>query len=134
MNDHGHIVIFDGVCNLCNGLVRFIIKRDKNGVFSFAALQTDAGRSLSGNFGLKVKNIDSVLYITDGKFYLKSSAVLHLLKDLGGPFKLFYAFIIIPAIIRDFFYDLIAKYRYSLFGRKEKCMIPSAEDKERFLA
>lgn len=129
----GNILLFDGVCNLCNGLVRFIIRRDPDAIIKFASLQSPAGQSLLERFDLSAKEIDSVVYITGDKRYLKSSAILHLLKELGGGWRLFYGFIIIPGFIRDFFYNLIAVNRYRIFGKTDTCMVPAPDIMSRFL-
>ncbi len=127
------IVLFDGVCNLCNGLVRFIIKRDRNGKFRFASLQSEIGQQWLLRFGLAKNEFESFVLIEGEKFYLKSSAALKMLKELGGIWKAFYVFIFVPRPVRDFIYDLIAKSRYKIFGKRDVCMIPTPELKERFL-
>lgn len=134
MNTSGNILLFDGVCNLCNGLVRFIIKRDPNAKIKFAPLQATEGQSLLKKFDLTTDNIDSVVYIAGDKHFLRSSAVLHLLKELGGGWKLFYVCIAVPHFIRDFFYNLIAKSRYKIFGKTEICMVPASDIAARFLS
>jgi predicted DCC family thiol-disulfide oxidoreductase YuxK len=127
------IILFDGICNLCNGLVRFIIKRDRIGRFKFASLQSDAGHEWLKRFGITTNGFDSVVLIREEKYYLKSTGVLKILRDLGGIWKAFYIFIIIPRPLRDFVYDLIAKSRYRIFGKRDTCMIPTPELKDRFL-
>jgi len=127
------ILLFDGVCNLCNGLVMFIIRKDNKARIKFASLQSVAGQSLLSESGLNRESIDTVVYLTDGKFKLRSSAVLSLLKDMGRGWQLFYVFIIIPGFLRDFFYNLIAKKRYRIFGRTDRCMVPSPDVLERFI-
>jgi len=134
MNISDKIVLFDGVCNLCNGFVRFIIRRDQNARISFAPIQSPFGQSLYKKFILPAENIDSVIYIVDNKHYLRSSAVLHILKELRGGWGLFYGLIIIPRFIRDFFYNLIARRRYIFFGKRETCMVPLPEIQNRFLS
>lgn len=133
MNDNQHILLFDGVCNLCNRIVKFTIKRDPKGKFKFASLQSASGKALLKQFNLPLNNFDSFVYITNNKYYRKSSAGLHVLKDLGGIWKLFYVFMIIPKPIRDFLYNLIAKTRYKIFGKRDTCMIPTPDIKKRFL-
>jgi predicted DCC family thiol-disulfide oxidoreductase YuxK len=127
------VLYFDGVCNLCNGVVKFIIKRDKKAKFKFASLQSVSGQNILKQYNLSIDNLESFILIKDNKFYNKSSAGLMVLKELGGWWKLLYAFIIIPKPIRDFIYDLIAKRRYKIFGRSDTCMVPIPELKERFL-
>ena len=128
-----YIILFDGVCNLCNGLVRFIIKRDKGGRFKFASLQSDIGQQWLKRFDLAKNEFDSFVLIRGDKYYLKSTGVLKMLRELGGIWKVFYILIIIPRPVRDFIYDLIAKSRYRIFGKQDTCMIPTPELKDRFL-
>lgn len=116
-------VIFDSKCNLCNGLVSFIKKRDKSKRFHFVSLQSEEGRGMLLEAGLPETDSDTAIYKKDGQFYLRSSAVLHILKDIGGTWKTLYVFIIIPPFIRDFFYRLIAHNRYRLFGKRDTCQI-----------
>jgi len=127
------IILFDGLCNLCNGSVRFIIKRDRLGVFKFASLQSEVGQSLLKQFCFHNKDTDSIVYIKDDKCLIRSSAVLNILKDLGGIWRLWYMFIIIPKFLRDFVYNAVAKSRYKIFGKRESCMIPSESTRSRFL-
>lgn len=133
MEQTNPILLFDGVCNLCNGLVKFIIRRDKSQRIRFASLQSASGKSLLIKSGLSPDVLDSVAYIKGEKIFLRSSAILMLLKDMGGGWKLFYGFIIIPSFIRDFFYNLIAGTRYKIFGKSESCMVPGDEIKNRFI-
>jgi predicted DCC family thiol-disulfide oxidoreductase YuxK len=116
-------VLFDGNCNLCNGLVSFIKKRDTRNRFHFVSLQSEEGKGVLLTSGLPENDSDTAVYIKDGRTFLRSSAVLHILKDLGGTLKLLYIFIIIPPIIRDFIYRLIAHNRYRLFGKRDACQI-----------
>ncbi|MBX9850816.1 MAG: thiol-disulfide oxidoreductase DCC family protein [Cytophagaceae bacterium] len=128
------VILFDGVCNFCNSSVNFVIDRDKNKKFLFAALQSEAGKKLLKEYNIPFKEIpDSVVLIQDNKAYQKSSAALKIAWGLGGLWSMLYAFIIIPSFIRDFFYELIAKYRYKLFGKKESCRMPDPEIRTRFL-
>jgi predicted DCC family thiol-disulfide oxidoreductase YuxK len=128
-----NILLFDGICNLCNRAVTFIIRIDKNKKIRFAPIQSIAAQSLLKQISVSPDVIDSVVYVAGGKVHLKSSAVLHIFKDIGRGWKIIYGFIIIPAFIRDYFYDLIAKSRYRIFGRRDNCMLPSDEIKRRFL-
>lgn len=122
MINNDHILLYDGVCNLCSRLVHFIIKRDKKEKFSFISLQSASGQSLLKKFGLPTDDFDSVVYIRSDKYFLKSSAILHILEELGGFWKLFFIFIIVPNFIRDFIYKIIAKTRYKIFGRHDSCL------------
>ena len=127
------ILLFDGVCNLCNRLVQFIIKRDPRATFRFASLQSESGQALLESFELPKDKLDTFVYLRGEKIYLKSSAVLHVLKDLGGGWKLLYVFIIVPKPLRDLVYTLVSKTRYNIFGKKDQCMIPSKDISSRFL-
>lgn len=131
--NHSSILLFDGVCNLCNGIVQFVIKHDPNAKFKFASLQSEAGQTLLKKFSLKTNDFDTFVLVRGETYFVKSSAVLRVLNELGGVWKLFYAFIILPAPVRDLFYNAIAGSRYKLFGRRENCMLPSPELKQRFL-
>lgn len=128
-----NIVLFDGVCNLCNGGVQFIIKRDKKNIFKFAALQSDFGQSQLSKYQLNTDNFDSFILIEEDKIYQKSTAALKIARKLKRGLQIFYVFIIIPAFIRDWFYDRIAKNRYRIFGKRASCMIPTPELKAKFL-
>lgn len=127
------IILFDGMCNFCNTSVNKIIKYDKKNVFKFAAIQSDAGKKLLTELSIDILKIDSILLIENNTLFTKSTAVLKIAKQLSGLYKLGYAFIIIPPFIRDTIYDFIAKNRYKWFGKKESCMIPSIEVREKFL-
>ena len=128
-----NIVLFDGVCNLCNRLIRFIIKRDPKAIFRFAALQSKAGQEILIQMKLPKNDMDSVVYINEGEYFFRSSAILHILHDLGGVWKLFYVLIVIPSFCRDFIYSIVARTRYKVFGKKETCMVPTPELQQRFL-
>lgn len=126
------ILLFDGMCNLCNGTVLFVIKRDHRDKFVFAALQSGIGHQLLGEHSLPIDNFGSLILIEHGKYYQKSTAVLKIAKALGRGWQLLYAFIIIPKIVRDFIYSLVAQNRYKIFGKRKKCMIPTPELKAKF--
>lgn len=128
-----NILLFDGVCNLCNRIVQFTIKRDSKGKFRFASLQSESGQELLKKFNLPTEDFDSFVFIQGDKHYTKSSAGLRVLKELGRGWKLFYVLMIIPKPIRDFFYGLVAKSRYRMFGKRDTCMVPTPELNERFL-
>jgi predicted DCC family thiol-disulfide oxidoreductase YuxK len=128
-----NIVLFDGVCNLCNGLVLFIIKRDPTQKFKFASLQSEIGQESLMHFGLAKNEFESFVLIRGEKYYMKSTAALKMFRELGGIWQALYAFILVPRPIRDFFYDLIAKARYRIFGKRDVCMMPTPELQTRFL-
>jgi predicted DCC family thiol-disulfide oxidoreductase YuxK len=127
------LVLFDGVCNFCNGAVNFIIARDRDAYFKFAPLQSDVGIETEDRYGIDSSKIDSIILIENDKAYAHSTAALKIAKHLSGLWPIFYAFIIIPGPIRDWAYKLFAKYRYKLFGRQDACMMPTPDVRARFL-
>ena len=128
-----NIVLFDGVCNLCNSTVQFIIRNDAKTKFRFASMQNESGQLLLRQLDLPLDRFDTLVYISDSKFYLKSTAVFMILRELGGGWHLLYFFIIFPRFLRDIVYDFIAKWRYRWFGKREKCIVPAPEYSDRFL-
>jgi len=127
------IVFFDGVCNLCNRSVDFLIKQDKKGVLKFASLQSDFAKSFLPEDLVNSADLDSIVFSDGKKFYTKSSAVLEICKSLGGGFHFFRIGYLLPPFLRNALYTLIANNRYKWFGKKNQCMIPTADLKERFL-
>ena len=130
---HKNIILFDGFCNLCNGAVVFVLKRDKKGCCSFASLQSETGNELISQFGLLPNQNESFLFIENNNIYTKSTATLRVARKLSGLWPALYAFIVIPKFIRDSVYDFIARRRYKLFGKSETCAVPLPEWKGRFL-
>ena len=129
------IILFDGVCNLCNSSVQYVIKHDRKDIFRFVAIQSELGQRIIKHIGISQRHIDSViLYLPGRAYYYKSTAALEITKRLGGIFTYATIFRIIPSGIRDFIYDYIAKNRYKWYGRKESCMIPTPELNSKFLA
>ena len=128
-----HIIFFDGVCNLCNSSVNFIIRYDKRNIFHFASLQWDVARELLSENYPEGDDFQTILYYENGKIYEKSTAVLRIARKLGYPWKAAYGFIIVPKFIREAIYLLISRNRYKWFGRRDRCMIPSPELKNKFL-
>jgi len=128
------IILFDGVCNLCNDSVIKVIKYDKQKAFLFAALQSEIGEKIQKELNLDPKELDSiVLYIPNEAYYKKAPAALRVMNEFGGLWRLTQVFRILPAFFTNFFYDIIAKNRYKWFGKKDSCMIPTPELKARFL-
>ena len=127
------IILFDGVCNLCNGAVNFVIKRDPRNVFKFTPLQEKQGVLLLKKHAIDAKMLDSIVLIENGNVYIKSSAALRIAKKMSNLWPLFFALLIIPRFMRDGVYDFIAKNRYKWFGKKEQCMIPTPGLREKFL-
>jgi predicted DCC family thiol-disulfide oxidoreductase YuxK len=127
------VIFFDGVCNLCNRSVQFVIKKDKKKQFRFASLQGKAGQELLRQFNLPADQFNSFILVEGDHIYNRSTAVLRMLRKLGSAWQLFYGFIIVPKFIRNAIYNWIARNRYKWFGKKNECMIPTPELKERFL-
>ncbi len=129
------IILFDGVCNLCNSFVQFVIKYDKKDVFRFAALQSNIGKEIIQYIGIENKNIDSVVfYDVTGEYAIKSDAAIEILVNLGGIFYYSKYLNVFPKYFIDFVYDIIARNRYKWLGKKESCMIPTLELKAKFLS
>ncbi|MCB0371996.1 MAG: DUF393 domain-containing protein [Muricauda sp.] len=128
------IILFDGVCNLCNSSVQFVIKRDKKDLFRYAALQSEVGKQLVGERHIDTRQVDSIILIEPGvAYYTKSDAALEIAKDLGGLWKMSAIFTWVPRSIRNAVYDFVARNRYKWFGKEEACMVPTPELKAKFL-
>ncbi len=127
------LILFDGVCNFCSFWVRFLIRRDPDKRFRFAALQTSAGQEALRRLGLSADQLTTMILAEGDRHHVKSSAALRIARRMKGLWPLLFAFIVIPAPIRDFFYDFIARNRYRWFGKQESCMIPTPDVRERFL-
>lgn len=128
------LILFDGVCNLCNGAIQFIIKKDTKGIFRFASLQSPLGKQLMAERGIDPKTTDSIILIDPNvAYYVKSTAALKIAKQFNGLYSVLSIFLILPEKLRDLVYDFIARNRYKWFGKKESCMIPSTELKALFL-
>lgn len=127
------VILFDGICNFCNGAINFTIKRDKKKQLKFAPLQSEAGQKLLKEYKLPANEFESFVFIENKKALTKSTAALSVCKYLKGAWPLCYGLIIIPAFIRNAVYDLIARNRYKWFGSKDACMIPKPDIRARFL-
>jgi predicted DCC family thiol-disulfide oxidoreductase YuxK len=127
------IVLFDGVCNLCNGWVNFLIRHDKKRVLKYGSLQSASAKALLSAHGLNPEVLNSIVFIQSGKAYSLSAAVLEICKTLGGYWRLFYIFKIIPSILRDGIYRIVAKNRYQWFGMRNHCRLPTAEERALFM-
>jgi len=127
------VILFDGVCNLCNRSVQFVISHDPDAYFKFASLQSETGKNLLQQYRLPVDDPGSIVLIDQKQVYTQTSAALRIAKKLRGPVKLLYGFIIVPPLIRDLVYRFIAKNRYNWFGKRDECMIPTGLLKDRFL-
>jgi predicted DCC family thiol-disulfide oxidoreductase YuxK len=133
LNDEKQIILFDGVCNFCSFWVNFVIKRDKKDLFRFAALQSEKAMEITDRLDIDISKPDTFILIINDKFFTKSTAALMVCKQLNGLIKFLYPFIILPKFFRNFVYDLIARYRYNLFGKRDSCRVPTEEDKLKFL-
>lgn len=127
------IVFFDGVCNLCNGAVNFIIDRDPEGYFRFAPLQSDVAQSHLNEESQSIRDGDTIVLLEGGQTYVRSTAALRIARHLSGPWPLLFLAIIIPRPVRDAVYKIIANNRYDWFGRRDRCRMPTPELKDRFL-
>lgn len=128
------LILFDGVCNLCNSSVNYVIKHDKNNVFMFAPLQGETGKAIFNEYNLEVSKIDSIILYSEEKgIKIKSTAALNIASKLGFPNNLLTIFLIIPPFIRNWVYNFIAKNRYKWYGKKESCRIPTPELRAKFL-
>lgn len=127
------VILFDGVCNFCSFWVNFVIKRDKNDIFRFAALQSETGMQYLKLFGINITDPDTFVLIEGKEYFIKSTAALKVAWELKSWLKISYPLIFLPISFRDFLYDLIAKNRYKIFGKKDVCRIPTAEEKKKFI-
>ncbi len=128
------IILFDGVCNLCNTAVQFVTKHDKKDLFRFVALQSDLGQSIIEHIDIDTQNTDSIILYEPGvAYYVKSEAALEIVKHLSGGIAFLSVFNILPTALKDGLYDYIAKNRYKWYGKREYCMIPTAELQSKFL-
>lgn len=128
------VLLFDGVCNLCNATVQFVIRQDPEGIFQFASLQSEAGQAFLKKFKLPTDELNTVVLVDDDKAYTRSDVVLQISKKLGGWWRLMQLFYIVPRPVRNVVYDWIARNRYRWFGKKDECWLPTPELKRRFLS
>jgi predicted DCC family thiol-disulfide oxidoreductase YuxK len=126
------IVLFDGICNLCCGLVEFIIRRDRDRRFRFVPLQSEPGKSLQREYRLDDPRQDAIVLIDKGSAYIRSTALLKIFRRLGGAWRLLSLLIVLPSGFRDAAYTAIAKNRYRLFGKRDACLVPSRDIADRF--
>ncbi len=127
------VILFDGICNLCSGIVKFIIRRDRHEKFRFAALQSDRGLTIIKRYNIRPQTMTTFIFIQGDTWFVKSTAALQVFRAMGGIWKMLYIFILIPRPIRDFLYDIVAKTRYTLFGTRDSCMVPDSKVRSRFL-
>lgn len=134
MEKNKKIILFDGICNLCNGFVQFVIKRDEKDVFRYASLQSEIGQQLISERRIDIEKLDSVVLIEPGiAYYVKSDAALQIGRQLKGYRTISKVLNLIPSTLRNIVYDFIARYRYAWFGKKNQCVIPSPDLKAKFL-
>ncbi|MFH2132978.1 MAG: DCC1-like thiol-disulfide oxidoreductase family protein [bacterium] len=133
MDANRKIVIFDGICNLCNAGVNFVIKRDPTGVFSFTPMQSDISQKLIKQYHAAAFDFDTFLLIKNGVCYERSDAIMEIMKDLTGYWSILRFFSFVPKPIRDYFYNLVARNRYQLFGKRNHCMVPTQDIRKRFI-
>jgi predicted DCC family thiol-disulfide oxidoreductase YuxK len=128
------IILFDGLCNLCDASVQFLIKKDTKDVFRFVSLQSKLGKELLSKLPIAIQQMDSIiLYESEALFYYKSKAIFQIIKSLGGIFNCLLIFKLLPTYFTDTLYDLVAKNRYQWFGKKQHCLVPTKELKSKFL-
>lgn len=127
------VLLFDGVCNLCNASVQWVLRHDRHGIFQFAALQSETGQSLLRKWGRPVEDFDSVVLVDGDRLLLHSDVPLEIARRIGGGWQLLYVFKIVPRPLRDAVYHWVARNRYRWFGRKAECMLPRPEWKGRFI-
>ena len=130
----GPIVLYDGVCGLCDRSVQLILRNDRRGRFRFAALQSETGRALLEKFGLSPEALDSVVLVEGAHAWRKSRAALRIARRMDAPWPLLWPLVVVPRPVADFFYNLVAKHRYRIFGKLDACMIPPPEVRARFLS
>lgn len=127
------IILFDGVCNLCSTFLNFVYNRDIKKIYMFAWIQSEKGKEILAWLSLPVEENETIVYIENGRPYYKSTAFLKIVKSLQFPWSILWLWVVVPKFIRNWFYDLTASNRYRLFGKKDKCVIPTGDLKERFL-
>lgn len=133
MPDPHRVILFDGVCNLCSGLVQFILKTDKNGFFKLSSLQSNYGQSILKKHGMALDNFQTLIYLEGETLFTRSSAFLKIVKLLPRPWRFLSVLRWLPKWFLDWGYDRVANYRYQWFGKKKTCFLPSEENRNRFL-
>ncbi len=127
------VILFDGVCNLCNSSIDFVLKRDQKDRFIVGALQSEEGKKLLSRFDVNPEYLDSLVLIEDDRIFFRSTAALRIAKTLPGAWPLLYGLVILPAFLRNGIYDWIGKNRYRWFGKKQTCRLPTPEEQAKFL-
>jgi len=134
MIEHNHIVFFDGVCNLCNNTVDFLMRHNKDGTLKFSSLQSEFASQFLTQYSIDLNQLSTIYFYANGQLHKKSKAAFNIAQQLNAPYRYLNFFSFLPEGISNFFYDLIAKNRYRLFGKKETCRIPTEAEVSRFLA
>jgi predicted DCC family thiol-disulfide oxidoreductase YuxK len=134
VSDGKSVILFDGVCNLCNASINFILERDKTDRFLVGAIQEGPGQRLLRQFKVPPAYLDSVILIEQQRIYFRSSAALRISRHLSGPWPMLYPLIVLPRFIRDGLYDWIGKNRYRWFGKNNTCRVPTPEERAKFLS
>lgn len=129
----GPVLLFDGVCNLCSGTVQFVIEHDPEGVFRFAPLQSATAERILEDIGYGEYDFDSFVLVEGGEYYTKSDAALRIARGLDRPWSHLWLGRFVPRVLRDAVYDVVASHRYAIFGKKDRCMVPTPEVRDRFL-
>lgn len=127
------VLLFDGVCNLCNSFVNFVMDHD-DGEFMFASIQSEEGARLMREAGLSPEDLETFVVVDGDDVYTKSRAGLEVLRRLGLPYSVAYPAVVVPSFLRDPFYDFVASHRYDWFGKRDECRVPTEETKDRFLS
>lgn len=133
MREAGPIILFDGVCNLCNRAVDFVIARDPRGIFRFASLQSEAAKPLLARCGMAADSLESIVLVEDDACHVRSAAALRIARRLTWPWPALYALVVLPRPLRDAVYDWFARHRYRVFGRRQACRLPTPDLAARFL-
>jgi predicted DCC family thiol-disulfide oxidoreductase YuxK len=128
------IILFDGVCNFCNSTINLVMKHDKKNYFLFAPLQSGIGQELLKKHNINSVDTDSIILVENNKAYIKSTAALRIAKKMGRLYPLLYGMIVIPPFLRNLVYDYVAKNRYKWFGKKDSCMVPTKEMRDKFIS
>jgi predicted DCC family thiol-disulfide oxidoreductase YuxK len=127
------LILFDGVCNLCNGFMIFVFKRDPDARFTFGWIQSEPGKQILVQLNMPTDTYDTIVYLENGIVSYKSTAFLKIVRQLKFPWPLLWAGVIMPRFLRNWIYDLVARHRYRIFGRRDECLLPAGDVKERFL-
>jgi predicted DCC family thiol-disulfide oxidoreductase YuxK len=132
-DQYDHIILFDGICNLCSAFLHFVYQNDKRSVFKFAWIQSEQGTEILEQLQMPTHHYNTIVYIAGGRHYIKSTAFLEIVRYLRFPWPLLRIGYVVPLVIRERIYDLVASYRYKIFGKKESCQMPTGDLRSRFL-